>query len=173
MPENPRNRDCIVLYKGDCFTVAVDDALALSGWQGGQAVQWTASIIDMPTVALSDGYYAGFALWGSDEAADQYTAMTGQFPTYKFAVIGSGGWLIMTRSFERYTYASRIGGGPLVPIVYSASDRLLFSLRGFWTKEDEWTLSLDPRMPNTYYIGYVSQAPTAANNWYMTIQTSI
>lgn len=171
--ENPRTRDCIILFKGDCFTVAVDDALAAAGWQGGQAVKWAPSLKDLPTVTLSDGFYAGFALWGSNETADQFTAMTGQFPAYRFAVIGSGGWLIMTQSFERYTYASRTGGGPLVEIDYHASDRLLFSLRGYWSKEDEWSLAGDPRAPNTYYIGYISQAPNDANGHFMTIQTSI
>ncbi len=173
MPENPRNRECHALFKGDCYTVAIDDVLASEGWHGGQAVQWAPSTKDQPTVKRSDGLYAGFALWGSNESGDQYTAMTGQFPTYHYLVMGAGGWLIMTTSFERYTYASRTGGGPLVPIAYSASDRLVFSLRGYWTTEDEWTLSGDPRAPNSYYIGFVVQAPSALTNYYMTIQTSI
>lgn len=124
-------------------------------------------------VSASDGLYAGFFLWGSDESSDQFTSMTRQQPTYRYAVIGYGGWMICTGSYERYTYLSRTGGGPLVPLVYNESDRLLFSLRGYWTKEDEWTLSGDPRMPNSYYIGFVSQAPTPARNNFMTIQTSI
>ncbi len=173
MPENPRDRDCHVLFKGDTYTVAIDDVLAVQGWQGGQGVQWFSTTKDLPTVTRSDGRYSGYALWGSNEAADQYTAMTGQFPTYRFLVMGAGGSLIMTKSFEQYTWASRTGGGPLVPLVYGASDRLVFSLRGFWTKEDEWTLSGDPRAPNNYYIGFVSQTPSVANPNYMTIQTSI
>lgn len=168
-----RNRDCIILVKGDSYAVAVDPSLAVSGWRGGQGIQWTTSPRDEPTVKISDGYYAGFALWGSDESGDQFTAQTRQFPAYKYLVLGAGGWLIATTSFEQYTWASRNSGGPLVPINYHASDRLLFSLRGFWTVEDEWTLSGDPRAPNSYYIAFVSQAPSPATNGYMTLQVSI
>ena len=173
MTSIPRTRDCLILVKGDAFTCAVDEAFSQEGWQGGSGIQWTPPVNGLPTVKRSDGYYAGFALWGSDESSDQYTAMTRQFPTYKFLVLGSGGWLIMTRSYEKYTYASRTGPGPLVPIVYNASDRLVFSLRGWWTSEDEWTLSGDPRAPNTYFIGFVAQAPSAVTEDFMTIQVSI
>lgn len=173
MPSGYRNRDCVVLLKGDCYTVAVDPLLAASGWRGGQGIQWTPSPKDLPTVKQSDGYYAGFALWGSDESADQLTAMTRQLPTYQYLVLGAGGWLIATTSYEQYTYASRIGGGPLVPITYYASDRLVFSLRGYFTKEDEWTLSGDPRAPNSYYIAFVAQAPSTVTDNYMTVQVSI
>lgn len=169
----PRTRDCIILVKGDAFTVAVDDTLANEGWQGGSGVKWTPPAGDQPTVTRSDGYYAGFALWGSNESADEYTAMTRQFPTYRFLVLGAGGWVIATRSYEVYTWASRQGPGPLVPITYTASDRLVFSLRGFWTTEDEWTLSGDPRAPNAFYIGYVVQPPTAITSNYLTVQVSI
>ncbi len=174
MPENPRTRDSIILVKGDAFPVAIDPTLAAQGWQGGSGVQWTTPVaIGQATVTRSDGYYAGFALWGSDESSDQYTAMTRQFPTYHYLIFGAGGWLIQTISFEEYTYASRIGPGPLVPLTYKASDRLVFSLRGFWTIEDEWTLSGDPRAPNNYFIGFVSQAPTTQTDGYMTVQVSI
>lgn len=170
--ELPRTRDCIILVRGDAYAVAVDDTLAVQGWQGGSGVKWALSLADRPTVTRSDGYYAGFALWGSNESSDQYTAMSGQFPTYKFLVLGAGGWLIATRSFEQYTYASR-HAGPLVPLTYTASDRLIFSLRGLWTKEDEWTLSGDPRGANEFYIGFVAQAPSPVTSQYMTIQVSI
>ena len=173
MPELPRTRDCIILFKGDTYTVAVDDALATSGWKGGQGCQWATPPRDEFLVTASDGLYAGFVLWGSDESSDQYTAMTRQQPTYRYAVIGAGGWLMATTAYEKYTYASRTGGGALVPIQYKASDRLLFSLRGYWTVEDEWTLSGDPRAPNSYYIAFVAQAPSPSWNDYMTIQVSI
>lgn len=173
MVNSYRSRDCIVLVKGDAYAVAIDPTLAASGWRGGQGVQWTPSPRDEPTVKASDGYYAGFALWGSDESSDQFTAMTRQFPAYQYLVLGAGGWLIATTSYERHTWASRNGGGPLVPIEYHASDRLLFSNRGYWTKEDEWTLSGDVRAPNSYYIAFLCQAPSEANNQYMTIQVSI
>ncbi len=171
--EQPRTRDCIILVKGDAYAVAVESGFAAQGWQGGSGVQWTTPIAGLPTVKRSDGFYAGFALWGSDEPADQYTGMTRQFPTYQYLVLGAGGWLIQTRSFEKYTWVSRQGPGPLVPITYNASDRLVFSLRGFWTKEDEWALSGDPRGVNAYYIGFVAQAPRPVTSDYMTIQVSI
>jgi hypothetical protein len=173
MSDFPRTRDCIILVKGDAYAVAVSPALAAAGWKGGQGVQWTPSVRDEPTVKLSDGYYAGFALWGSDESSDQFTSQTRQFPAYQYLVFGAGGWLISTSTYERYTYLSRIGGGPLVPLTYNASDRLVFSLRGYWTKEDEWTLSGDPRAPNSYYIAFVAQVPSPVTSDYMTIQVSI
>lgn len=173
MPELTRTRDCIILVKGDAYGVTVDDAMARAGWLGGQGVQWVTPTKDEPTVTLSDGLYSGFMLWGSNESSDQFTAITGQFPHYHYGVMGAGGWHICTLAFERYTYASRIGPGPLVPLTYNASDRLVFSLRGYWTKEDEWSLSGDPRAPNNYYIGFVTQAPSTATQGYMSIQVSI
>lgn len=175
MPELPRTRDVVVLFKGDSYTVLVDDLMRSSGWQGGQAVKWTDSPRDEFLVTYSDGLYGGFLLWGSKESSDQFIAIEEQQPKYGYATLCLGGWLMSTRTFERYTYASRTGGGPLVPITYTVGQRLLFSLRGYWTNEDEWTLSGDPRAPNGYYIGSVVQAP-APNElgvYYMMIQTSI
>jgi hypothetical protein len=93
---------------------------------------------------------------------------------YQIATLCAGGWVIITVAFEKYTWASR-QMGPLVPLVYAESDRLVFSNRGWWTKEDEWTLSGDPRAPNDYYIGYVVQPPGVGGNDedYITIQVSI
>lgn len=173
MPEIFRTRDMVVFHKGDTFTVNVDDLSATAGWKGGQGFQYTPPPNDEILVTLSTGLYAGFALWGSDESSDQFNAMTRNQPIYKFVTLGAGGWIMATTTYEAFTFASRTGGGPLVPLVYRASDRLVFSLRGFWTKEDEWTLSGDPRAPNNYFIGFVVQAPTAARNNYMTIQVSI
>jgi hypothetical protein len=98
--------------------------------------------------------------------------MTRNQPAYQFATVGAGGWIIMTTSYEKYTWNSR-QSGPLVPLTYTASDRLVFSLRGYWTIEDEWTLSNDLRKPNNYYIGFVMQAPTSSTEGYLTIQVSI
>ncbi len=169
----PRTRDCLILVKGDACPVTLSEEMAAGGWQGGQGVQWAPNPgLDAPLVTYSTGYYAGFMLWGSDETGDDFTAMTRSQPAYRAGVVGAGGWLISTRSFERYTYASR-QAGPLVPLVYEESDRLVYSLRGFWTKEDEWTASGDPRGANEYYIGYVAQAPSAATDDYITLQTSI
>jgi len=174
MPEQPRNRDCIILKKGGAIPVSITDVLARGGWQGGQGCQWAGSNKDELLVTYSDGLYAGFLLWGSNETADKFTAMTMNQPVYHQAVIGVGGWMISTVSYEKYTWNSRNGiGPPGVLIDYHASDRLLFSLRGYWTKEDEWTLALDPRRPNAYFIGFVSQAPSPVTKDYMTVQVSL
>lgn len=170
MPEQFRTRDCVVLHKGDPYPVSVDDTTAINGWRGGQGMRWVASPKDDFLVGSSDGVFGGFLLWGSDESSDQFTAITRNQPSYRFAVLGVGSWLFMTSTYERYTYASR-QAGPLVPLVYTANDKLLYSLRGYWTKEDEWTLSGDPRAPNQNYSGYVIQAPTAITEHYLTIQT--
>ena len=169
MPEIFRDRDCVVLCKGDTFTVNTSDSMVASGWSGGQGVEYATRGEDELLVQVSTGLYAGFALFGSDELPDRFTSMTQNQVQYRYVVVGAGGWVIMTTSFETYTYASR-QSGPLVPITYTASDRLVFSLRGLWTKEDEFTLSGDPRAPNNYFIGFVVQVPIQG---YMTIQVSI
>lgn len=171
MSEQFRTRQCVILVKGDTYPVTTSSAMVAGGWNGGQGVQWATSSKDEFLVSYSDGYYAGFMLWGSDEPSDQYTSMTRNQPAYQYGVIGAGGWVIMTTSYEKYTYASRISG-PLVPITYAESDRLVFSLRGYYTSQDEWSLSSDPRAPNGFYIAFVVQPPTATND-FMTIQVSI
>lgn len=168
-----RTRDCVVFWKGDSYTVSVSDRMRANGWTGGSAVKWIDSAKDEFLVDYSDGIYGGFLLWGSDESSDQLTAMTLQQPTYGYAVFCAGGWLLSTISFEKYTYASRTGGGPLVPIVYTPGQRLRFSLRGLWTTEDEWTLSGDPRAPNNFFVGNIVGSPSALTNDYLTIQTSV
>lgn len=169
----PRTRDCYTLFKGDAYTVAIHPDMQRQGWQGGQGVRWVDSPRDEFMVTYSDGLYGGFLLWGSDESSDQFTAMTGNQPEYGFGVFCAGGWLISTRTFERYTYASRVSGGPLVENIYRVGERLLFSLRGLFTREDEWALSGDPRGSNGFYIAYVVQVPTPDNGYYITLQTSI
>lgn len=169
MPEISRTRDVVVLVKGDAYAVTVSPAMAQSGWSGGQGVEWFDSGKDELAVTFSDGAGRGFMLWGSDEDSDKFTALTRQQPTYQFGVVGFGGWVLSTRNFERYTYASRLSP-PLVPIVYTAQDKLVFSLRGLLTNEDEWTISGDPRAPNTSYIGSVVQPPTATTNAFLTAQ---
>ena len=169
----PRNRDVIVLYKGDTYPVTVSPAMANKGWMGGQGVQWAPSDKDEFLVTFSDGLYAGFMLWGSNESSDQYTGMTQNQVNYRFGTCCAGGWQIQTIAYEHYTWESRQGPGPLVEIEYHASDRLVFSLRGIWTIEDEFTLSHDPRAPNNYYIGFVSQAPSGTSAYYLGVQTSI
>jgi len=170
--EFPRTRDVETLFKGDAYTVAVDQVMAASGWRGGQFVKWVGSPRDEFLVTLSDGLYGGFMLNGSDEPSDQFTAITGQQPLYGYGTLCTGGWLIATSTFEKYTWASR-QFGPLVPIVYTPGVRLRISLNANFTPEDEWLLSADPRGSNQFYIGSIVQAPSADNNNYLTLQTSI
>ena len=172
--EFPRTRDCYVLFKGDSYTVSVSQAMATQGWIGGQGVKWVDSPHDEFIVTFSDGIYGGFMLWGSNESSDQFTSMTGAQPLYGYGTFCAGGWVIATIAFEQFNYASRSGGGPLVPILYTVGQRVLFSRRGYWTNEDEWSQApLDPRRPNTYFIGNVVQSPAPENNNYIVIQTSI
>lgn len=172
MTEIIRNRDVVVHFRGDSYPVAVDSALLAAGWAGGQGVKWANSPQDEFMVTFSDGIYGGFLLWGSNEDADQYLGMSHQQLDYGYGIFCGGGWLISTRTYEHYTYASRLAP-PLVPIVYQVGQRLVFSSRGLWTNEDEWTLSGDPRAPNTFYTAYVAQVPRALNNYYLVLETSI
>lgn len=176
MPEFNPTRDVVVLFKGDSYTVSVSQAMRDGGWLGGQGVQW----VDSPTrdeflVSYSDGLYGGFLLWGSNESSDQLVSTEEQQPTYGYATFCAGGWLMQNRAFERFTYASRVGPGPLVPITYVVGQRVVFSLRGLYTNEDEWTLSGDPRAPNGYYIANVvdTPRPNLRGVYYITLQTSI
>jgi hypothetical protein len=171
--EFSRNRDCTVLFKGDCYTVSVSPSLIANGWQGGQGVVWDDSPKDEFRVTYSDGLYGGFLLEGSEERPVEFTSQEEQQPTYGYGVFCAGGWLVATRTYEQFTYASRIGPGPLVPINYVVGQRVVFSLRGFFTNEDEWTLSGDPRAPNHWYVANVVQAPSADTDNYITLQTSI
>lgn len=168
-----RTRDVIVFFKGATLTVDVTEGDAANGWVGGQGFQWAPTSQDRLLATRSDGLYGGLALWGSNEVSDDYVASTRNQPTYQYVVLMAGGWMIATPHFEKYTYASRVGGGPLVPLVYQASDRLVLSLNGLLTKQDEWTQAGDPRAPNNYYIAFVVQTPTPARNGYMTVQVSI
>lgn len=172
MPEIFRSRDCVVFFKGDSQTVAVDQAMVDGGWPGGQGVQWVDAASDDRVVSYSTGLYGGFLVWGSDEEGDRYTAITKSQPHYRYATMLSGGCLIATSSYERYTYASRIGPGPLVPLVYGIQDVLFLSRRGLWTKEDELTLSGSPLAP-AFFTGFVAQVPKPATRDFLGIQTSM
>jgi len=172
MPEIFRTRDTIIFYKGDTCTVVVSPSMALTGWAGGQGVQWFDPGRDELAVDLSDGVPNGFVLWGSDETSDRYTSLTRNQPTYGYGTVGFGGWLLATRTFEQFTLASRLAP-PEVEIVYNPQDILYFSLRGLWTREDEWSISGDPRAPNTYPTGVVVQPPSSNAAGYMTIQVRL
>lgn len=170
MPEIIRARDCVVFQKDGSITVAVDEAMVAGGWPGGQGVMWTnTSSADQLVVTYSNGPYGGFLVWGSDEPGDRFTAMTNQQTHYRYATMWVGACFISTTTYEQYTWASRTGGGPLVPIVYSSNDYLYFSLRGLWTNEDELTLSGAPK-PSPL-VGTVSQIPKVVTNNYLGIQT--
>lgn len=171
MSEIIRSRDCVVFFYGDRQTVTVDQTMVTLGWPGGQGVQWVNASTDDRVVTFSKGLYGGFLIWGSDESGDKFTAMTRQQPYWRYATMFSGGCLLSTTSFEKYTYASRLAG-PLVPIVYKPNDPLFFSLRGLWTNQDELTLSADPLAP-AFFTGFVAQVPKVVNNFFMGIQTSL
>ncbi len=170
-----RDRDVVTLVKGQTFPVGLSTRLLSLGWAGGQGVMWLDSPYDIFQVDFSDGTPNGFLLWGSNESADQYSAYTQNQPTYNFSVLCYGTWVITTSTYEKYTYLSRVGGGPLIPISYNPGDRLLFSLRGLYTNENEWALETppDPRAPNRFYTGYVIETPGPNNNNYLTLQTTM
>lgn len=174
MGELFHTRDVVVYFMGDRYTTQVSPAMMATGWAGGQGVQWTDAPTDAFQVTYSDGLYGGFCLWGSDEPSDQYISYVGQQVAYGYTTFCAGGWLIATKTFERYTWASR-QAGPLVPITYTVGQRLVFSMRGYFTNEDEWTLSNDPRKPNEWYVANVVAVPTpnARGEYYITLQTSI
>lgn len=172
MPEIIRGRDCVVLYAGDRQTVAIDPTLEVGGWPGGQGVRWIDVLPDVRTVTYSNGLWGGFLVWGSDEVGDRHTAMTLNQVVYRFATFFSGNCLMMTTTYERYTYASRVGGGPLVPLLYAPNDVLYLSLRGLWTKEDELTLSGSALAP-AFPAGIVAQVPKVTNQNFLGIQTSM
>lgn len=166
-----RSRDVVVHTLGDAYPVAVSSSLISSGWQGGQGVSWTlGGTKDTFEVEASTGRYGGFLLWGSDEVPDQYTSITRYQLAYGYAIFCTGNWVAWFSLYEKYTYASRLGG-PLVPLTYSPMDRLYFSLRGYFTKEDELTLSGDPRAPASA-CGFV-MIPPASFGDPMLLETSL
>lgn len=173
MPEIFRTRDVVVFKKGVTCTVSTDIIMRQAGWPGAQGVMWEDSLHDEFLVTFTDGVRgAGFALWGSEEDSDKWTAITGQQVGQGYVVVGSGSWVFSTRVFEQYTYASRVAG-PLVAHTYAPGNKLLWSLRGYFTKEDEWAASGDPRAPNSFFVGQVVQSPSIVTSGFMTIQTTL
>lgn len=170
MSETLRSRDCVVFHKGDTQTVVVSQSMVNLGWPGGQGVQWATSTIDERIVTFSNGLFGGFLIWGSDEVGDDYASQTRNQPYYRFATLLSGSNILATSSYERYTYASRTGGGPLIPLVYSAQNPLYFSRRGLWTNEEEMTLASDPLAP-ALSVGVVIQVPKVINRFFLGVQT--
>lgn len=174
MSEIFRTRDVVVHWKGDSYPVAVHPDMLTLGWPGGQGVKWVDSPLDEFRVDYSDGIYGGFLLWGSEENADRFTGMSANQLVYGYAILCAGGWVASFDTYERYTWDSRHGiGPPNVPISYTVGERLVFSNRGWFTNEDEWTKTGDPRAPNHYYVAYVVQIPRANNSYRLVLQTSI
>lgn len=174
MNEIFRTRDVVCHFKGDAYPVAVDPAMIATGWTGGQGVMWCDSPLDEFRVTYSDGIYGGFLLWGSDESGDMMTGSTGNQLVYGYAILCTGGWIASFNTYERYTWDSRHGiGPPNVPIVYTVGERMVFSNRGWFTNEDEFTKTADPRGANNYYVAYVVQVPRALNDWRIVLQTAI
>jgi hypothetical protein len=167
-----RSRDCIVFGKGDSHVVEIDPVMLAGGWSGGIGVQWVDSLADEMMVSYSIGLYGGFMIWGSDESADQYVSSTQNQVVYRTGVMMAGNSVISTSSYEKYTYLSRIGLGPLVPLVYAPKDPLYFSLRGLWTKEKELNLSGSLLAPN-FFTGFVIQPPMPINQFFLGVQTSL
>lgn len=170
--EIARTRDVVVLVPGVTYPVRIPDAMAQTGWPGGQGVVWAPSTSDEFKVTFSDGGFGPLLLWGSNESSDQYIAYVQNQPTYRFAVACVGTWIITTSTFERYTLQSRLAP-PLVENVYTPGTQLHYSLRGLLTSQDEWTISGDPRAPNTNVIASVIQSPDVSNNHYLMVQTVI
>jgi hypothetical protein len=85
----------------------------------------------------------------------------------------AGNAVLSTSSYERFTYASRVSGGPLVPLVYAPKDPLYFSRRGLWTIENE--ASIAPALPfaPAFFTGFVIQMPSPINQFFLGIQTSL
>ena len=168
-----RGRDCVVFSKGDGYAMSVSSAMLAGGWVGGQGAQWDAyTDPDSPILTYSSGLFGGFMLWGSDEVGDQYTSMTQQPLYYGFGVLMAGRAIMSTVAYEHYTYASRLAGGPYVSLVYTPNAPLFMSLRGYWTIEDELSLSGNPSAP-ALSCGVVVQLPKLVNQFRLGIQTKL
>jgi hypothetical protein len=171
MTEIVRSRDLVLFYKGDSYTVTPGPIMVAAGWLGGQGIRWVPGVNDERTVEISDGRYGGVLLYGSDEVADMHTGLSGTQRTARWATVLFGGNLLTTSTYERYTWASR-QAGPLVALVYTSNQVLYFSLRGYWTNEDEATLSGAAWAPN-FFTGFVVQTPKVNNDYFLGVQTGL
>lgn len=176
------SRQCAIFHKGDTMPIRISASLAASGWLGGQFVKWIDDGSGQPVVAMADGRYCGFMPFGSSEPSDQYTAMTNQNPLYKYVVMFFGGNYAATTTNERYTYTSRHGGGPLVPLVYNSQDFLYVSENGKLTNQDESNPLVNPGglFPDGSPIlvpflqfGICAVPPSAATKDYLHMQTNV
>jgi hypothetical protein len=162
-----RSRDLILMYKGDSIPVIIHSDMVLRGWPAGQGVEWVSTTGDRRVVTYSTGRYGGFLWMGSEE--EELTSFSRSQPAYRWATMFTGGCILETTTYEKYTYASR-QSGPLVPLVYSSNAPLYFSLRGWFTCEDEMTLTSDSRGPARSFA-VVSSTPRSVNQYYLGVQT--
>lgn len=162
-----RERDLIILSKGDSQPVVVSSAMVAGGWLAGQGVEWAESGSNIRMVTYSSGFYGGYLWMGSIE--DEFASTSKSQSTYRWATMFSGGSLISTSVFEKYTYASRVAG-PLVALTYAINAPLYFSLRGRWTVENELAATGDPRGPAPS-CGVVAQIPKGVNSNFLGVQT--
>lgn len=178
---NVLDRDLVVLHKGDTITVAISSTLAVSGWAGGQFCRWVDEGTGELTVAIADGRYCGFLPFGSSESGDQYTAMTNQNSTYRYATMFFGGNIFYTRTYEVYGYLARHSLGPVVPLVYGVGQFLYVSENGKLTTEDESDFGIFPPHPfpdgtpitvRFVFFGVCAVPPSAATKNYIAIQTN-
>jgi hypothetical protein len=175
-------RDCSVFHKGDSMPMRINAAMAAAGWTGGTFVKWVDDGSGDPCVTLADGRYCGFSPWGSNEPADQYTSMTQTFPKNLFITLFFGGNYFATTSYERYTYISRHGGGPLVPLVYAPQQFLYVSENGLVTNQDESDPLVNPGglfpdgtpiLVRFLYFGLCSLPPSAATENRVFVQSNV
>lgn len=175
-------RNCSIFHKGDSMPMKIDAALAAKGWAGGTFVKWTDDGTGEPCVTLADGRYCGFTPWGSNEVADQYTSMTQTFPKNRFITMFFGGNYLATSTYERYTWLSRHGIGPVTPLVYQPQDFLYVSENGIITNQDESDLAVNPTglfpdgspiLVRFLQFGLCSLPPSAATDMYLYAQTNV
>ena len=174
-------RDLVLLHKGDSITVKIDSTLVASGWEGGQFVRWYADGTGELNVRLANGVYCGFLPFGSDELADQFTALTDSDVTYLKAVMYFGGNVFYTRTYETETYQSRHGMVPYTPITYTASQSLYISENGKITNEDESDAAVNPGglfpdgspiLVPFVFFGVVAVPPVTNSRNYLGVQTN-
>mgnify|MGYP000908261228 CR=1 FL=1 len=175
------NRDVALFHRGDSATFKVSAAAAAAGWSGGTFMKWVDDGSGEPTLGIADGRYCGFAAFGSDEPGDRFTAMTGQNPHYRYAALYFGGNFLATRTYEKYTYASR-HSGPLVPLSYHAQQFLYVSENGKLTPEDESDVAVNasgefpdgsPITERFLFFGLCAVPPSSKTNGYVYVQTNV
>ena len=175
-------RELSIFHKGDSMPMRIDSLMAAQGWPGGTFVRWIDDGTGEPSVTIADGRYCGFTPWGSSEPADQYTSMTGTNPRYKYITMLFGGNFFASTTYEKYTYISRHGPGPLVPLVYTTQQFLYVSENGYPTNQDESNPLVNPGglfpdgspiLVPFLYFGLCAVPPSVATEGRMYIQSNV